>query len=73
MARQRRSFPIKISTDYAKRDVAEAVLIDLVHKHPRGPNVHSQSTTTGVGVLTLHLTMLTVRSVVTSRSISTAW
>lgn len=38
MARQRRSFPIKISTNYAKRDVAEAVLIDLVHKHPRGPN-----------------------------------
>ncbi len=38
MARQRRSFPIPISTDYAKRSIAEAVLIDLVHKHPRGPN-----------------------------------
>ena len=37
MARQRRSFPIKISKQFAKRDVAEAVLIDLVHKHPRGP------------------------------------
>lgn len=38
MARQRRSFPIPISTKYAKRDVAMQVLIDLVHKHPRGPN-----------------------------------
>ena len=38
MARQRRSFPIQISNDYAKRSVAEAVCIDLVHKHPRGPN-----------------------------------
>jgi len=38
MARRRRSFPIPISTDYAKRSIAEAVLIDLVHKHPRGPN-----------------------------------
>ena len=37
MARQRRSFPIKISTDYAKRDVQEAVVLDLVHKFPRGP------------------------------------
>jgi len=38
MARKRRSFPIPISTDYSKRAVAEQVLIDLVHKHPRGPN-----------------------------------
>jgi len=37
MARKRRSFPIKISTDYAKRDVQEAVVLDLVHKFPRGP------------------------------------
>jgi len=38
MARKRRSFPIPISTDYSKRAVQEQVLIDLVHKHPRGPN-----------------------------------
>lgn len=38
MARKRRSFPIKISTDFSKRDVQEAVFLDLVHKHPRGPN-----------------------------------
>ena len=38
MARKRRSFPIPISTQYQKRSVAEQVLIDLVHKHPRGPN-----------------------------------
>lgn len=37
MARKRRSFPIKISTDYTKRDVQEAVVLDLVHKFPRGP------------------------------------
>lgn len=37
MARQRRSFPIRISTNYAKRDVQEAVVLDLVHKFPRGP------------------------------------
>ena len=35
--RKRRSFPIKISTDYTKRDVQEAVVLDLVHKFPRGP------------------------------------
>lgn len=38
MTRKRRSFPIPISTNYADRAVAEQVLIDLVHKHPRGPN-----------------------------------
>jgi len=37
MARKRRSFPIPISSNFAKRDVAMQVLIDLVHKHPRGP------------------------------------
>ena len=37
MARQRRSFPIKISTKYADRSVQEAVVLDLVHKFPRGP------------------------------------
>lgn len=37
MARKRRSFPIKISKNYSKRDVQEAVFLDLVHKHPRGP------------------------------------
>ena len=37
MARKRRSFPIRISTDYSKRDVQEAVVLDLVHKFPRGP------------------------------------
>lgn len=36
MARKRRSFPIK-TNDFNKRDVQEAVLLDLVHKHPRGP------------------------------------
>ncbi len=37
MARKRRSFPIKISTKYANRSVQEAVVLDLVHKFPRGP------------------------------------
>jgi hypothetical protein len=37
MARQRRSFPIKISTKFADRSVQEAVVLDLVHKFPRGP------------------------------------
>lgn len=37
MTRKRRSFPIPISKNYADRAVAEQVLIDLVHKHPRGP------------------------------------
>jgi len=37
MARKRRSFPIPLSTNYADRAVAEQVLIDLIHKFPRGP------------------------------------
>ena len=37
MTRKRRSFPIPISKNFAKRDVAEQVFIDLVHKFPRGP------------------------------------
>jgi hypothetical protein len=35
--RKRRSFPIKISTDFADRGTQEAVVLDLVHKFPRGP------------------------------------
>lgn len=37
MARKRRSFPIPISTNFADRSVQEQVVLDLVHKHPRGP------------------------------------
>jgi len=37
MARKRRSFPINLTEDYSSRDVQEAVLLDLVHKFPRGP------------------------------------
>jgi hypothetical protein len=38
MARKRRSFPIPISTNFADRSVQEQVILDLVHKHPRGPD-----------------------------------
>ena len=37
MARKRRSFPINLKENYKDRAVQEQVLIDLVHKHPRGP------------------------------------
>ena len=37
MTRKRRSFPIPVATNFANRDVALQVLIDLVHKFPRGP------------------------------------
>jgi hypothetical protein len=37
MARKRRSFPIPLKSRYAEAAVAEQVIIDLVHKFPRGP------------------------------------
>ena len=37
MARKRRSFPINLKENYRDRAVQEQVLLDLVHKFPRGP------------------------------------